>query len=137
MYNVFFTVFASILHHFYLVDDIYDTKLTFSYQYFIIYGIQYEYPIRTRIPVISPDIRYEKPPSDMIQYPIFRTLLMRYLVNLQEDLDTIDRLITEAEAHFEKWRHPDPYIGNLIMKSQTKEISYLGFLFLYQFCRIM
>ncbi|KAL0907821.1 hypothetical protein M5K25_022261 [Dendrobium thyrsiflorum] len=27
-----------------------------------------------------------------------------------EDLDTIDRLINEAEASYEKWQHPDPYI---------------------------
>ncbi|KMZ62370.1 NADH dehydrogenase 1 beta subcomplex subunit 9 [Zostera marina] len=27
-----------------------------------------------------------------------------------EDLDTIDRLIGEAEASYNKWRHPDPYI---------------------------
>ncbi|OAY65127.1 NADH dehydrogenase [ubiquinone] 1 beta subcomplex subunit 9 [Ananas comosus] len=27
-----------------------------------------------------------------------------------EDLDTIDRLISEGEATYEKWRHPDPYI---------------------------
>lgn len=32
----------------------------------------------------------------------------------QEDLNTIDRLIEEAEASYEKWRHPDPYIGNFI-----------------------
>jgi len=31
--------------------------------------------------------------------------------NLQEDLDTIDRLIADAEASYNKWRHPDPYIG--------------------------
>ncbi|KAL2636572.1 hypothetical protein AAZV13_06G006900 [Glycine max] len=27
-----------------------------------------------------------------------------------EDPDTIDRLITDAEASYNKWRHPDPYI---------------------------
>ncbi|KAL6211487.1 hypothetical protein ACLB2K_016712 [Fragaria x ananassa] len=27
-----------------------------------------------------------------------------------EDLDTIDRLITNAEATYNKWRHPDPYV---------------------------
>ncbi|KAF3790833.1 NADH dehydrogenase ubiquinone 1 beta subcomplex subunit 9 [Nymphaea thermarum] len=27
-----------------------------------------------------------------------------------EDLDTIDRMLDEAEARFNWWRHPDPYI---------------------------
>lgn len=27
-----------------------------------------------------------------------------------EDPDTIDHVIAEAEAHYEKFRHPDPYI---------------------------
>lgn len=30
---------------------------------------------------------------------------------LQEDLDTIDRMIADGEATYNKWRHPDPYIG--------------------------
>ncbi|KAK6253747.1 hypothetical protein QUC31_015467 [Theobroma cacao] len=29
---------------------------------------------------------------------------------LQEDLDTIDRMIADGEATYNKWRHPDPYI---------------------------
>ena len=41
-----------------MVDDIYDTKLTFSYQYFIKYSLRYERPICARIPDNSPDIRY-------------------------------------------------------------------------------
>jgi len=70
MYNFFFTVFACILYHFYLVDDIYDTRPTFSYQYFIIYSVWYEHPICARIPDISPDIRYKTPIQDdpNIQY---------------------------------------------------------------------
>lgn len=32
-------------------------------------------------------------------------------VDLQEDLDTIDRMIADGEASYNKWRHPDPYIG--------------------------
>lgn len=32
-------------------------------------------------------------------------------VDLQEDPDTIDRLIENAEASYNKWRHPDPYVG--------------------------
>ena len=51
---------------FYLVDDISDTKPTFSYQYFIIYSVRYERSICMRIPNISPNIWYEKPPSDTI-----------------------------------------------------------------------
>jgi hypothetical protein len=41
-------------------------------------------------------------------------LLIFYLflvVDFQEDLDTIDRLIDDGEASYNKWRHPDPYIG--------------------------
>ena len=56
--HCYFTVFACVLHHFYLVDDIYDTNPTFSYQYFIIYSVWYERPICACIPNISPDIRY-------------------------------------------------------------------------------
>lgn len=33
------------------------------------------------------------------------------VVDLQEDPDTIDRLIADGEASYNKWRHPDPYIG--------------------------
>ena len=33
---------------------------------------------------------------------------------VQEDLDTIDRLIDDAEAAFNKMRHPDPYIGKTL-----------------------
>ena len=50
---------------FYLVDDIYDTKPTFSYQYLIIYSVQYERPICARIPDISPNIRNEE---NLIRY---------------------------------------------------------------------
>lgn len=32
-------------------------------------------------------------------------------MDFQEDLDTIDRLIDDGEASYNKWRHPDPYIG--------------------------
>ncbi|XP_074275467.1 NADH dehydrogenase [ubiquinone] 1 beta subcomplex subunit 9-like [Silene latifolia] len=27
-----------------------------------------------------------------------------------EDLDTIDRMIANGEAEYNKWRHPDPYV---------------------------
>ena len=72
--TLFFIVFTYILHHFYLIDDIYDTKPTFSYQYFNIYSVRYEYLICARIPNIFTDIRY----------PIWKTLIrydpdIRYL----------------------------------------------------------
>lgn len=38
-------------------------------------------------------------------------LVMFCLVDMQTDLDAIDRMIDEAEATYNKWRHPDPYIG--------------------------
>ncbi|XP_038693357.1 NADH dehydrogenase [ubiquinone] 1 beta subcomplex subunit 9-like [Tripterygium wilfordii] len=38
-------------------------------------------------------------------------LRLRFEANKHvEDLDTIDRLIADAEAQHNKWRHPDPYI---------------------------
>lgn len=33
------------------------------------------------------------------------------LVDSQESLETIDRLLEDGEAAHNKWRHPDPYIG--------------------------
>jgi len=61
-YIIFFTVFACILHYFYLVDDIYNTIPIFRYQYFIIYNVWYEYPIYPRIS----DIQYQKSLFDTI-----------------------------------------------------------------------
>ena len=57
------------------VDDIYNTKPTFSYLYFIIYTVYYEHRICARIRDISPDIWYEKN-THMIwsQYLISRAL---------------------------------------------------------------
>jgi hypothetical protein len=40
------------------------------------------------------------------------------MYNVQEDPDTIDRLIADAEASYNKWRHPDPYIGKKITHSR-------------------
>lgn len=45
---------------------------------------------------------------------LFVSLVPKFCVislRSQEDLDTIDRLIADAEASHNKWRHPDPYIG--------------------------
>lgn len=37
------------------------------------------------------------------------------LLGIQEDIETIDRMIADGEAQYNKWRHPDPYIGKSIM----------------------
>lgn len=34
-------------------------------------------------------------------------------VGVQDDVDTIDRMIADGEGQYNKWRHPDPYIGKL------------------------
>lgn len=38
-----------------------------------------------------------------------------HYLNFQEDLDTIDKMIEEGEAAHNKWRHPDPYIGQFLI----------------------
>ncbi|CAN6555274.1 unnamed protein product [Malus baccata var. baccata] len=44
-------------------------------------------------------------------YPDADALRERFETNKHvEDPDTIDRLIANAEATYNKWRHPDPYI---------------------------
>ena len=52
------------------------------------------------------------------------------LIPLQEDPDTIDRLITDAEASYNKWRHPDPYIGKLTSLSTLFHIYLMPHCFL-------
>ncbi|CAL0318937.1 unnamed protein product [Lupinus luteus] len=48
-----------------------------------------------------------------IPYFLFSGLVTAHLFNnLQEDVDTIDRIIADAEASYNKWRHPDPYIDS-------------------------
>uniref|UniRef100_M1A3V2 NADH dehydrogenase [ubiquinone] 1 beta subcomplex subunit 9 n=1 Tax=Solanum tuberosum TaxID=4113 RepID=M1A3V2_SOLTU len=45
-------------------------------------------------------------------YPDADALRERFEVNRKvEDVETIDRLIADGEASYNKWRHPDPYIG--------------------------
>lgn len=39
------------------------------------------------------------------------TLQSFHFVDIQEDVETIDRMIADGEATYNKWRHPDPYIG--------------------------
>ena len=55
-----YIVFLLLLHAYYIifheVNNIYDTKPTFSY--FIIYSVRYERPIRACLPDIYPDIWY-------------------------------------------------------------------------------
>lgn len=50
-----------------------------------------------------------------VLYFIFVSLVSKScvasLLDIQEDLDTIDRLIADAEESYNMWRHPDPYIG--------------------------
>ena len=82
--TLFFYSFACILHHFYLVNDIYDTKPPFSYQYFI---TQYQiwtpdmhayprylpwYPISDMKPPIrfDPDIWYLEPCFQPLKHPV-------------------------------------------------------------------
>jgi len=73
MYIIFY-YFWCILHHFYYVDDIYDIKPTFSYQYFIIYSVWYKRPICARIPDISHEIRYPIWKNPIRYDPDFRYL---------------------------------------------------------------
>lgn len=42
---------------------------------------------------------------------VYLVMLHSSLLGFQQDLDTIDRMIAEGEATYDKWRHPDPYIG--------------------------
>ncbi|KAF3685682.1 NADH dehydrogenase [ubiquinone] 1 beta subcomplex subunit 9 [Capsicum annuum] len=45
-------------------------------------------------------------------YPDADALRERFEANRKvEDIETIDRLIADGEASYNKWRHPDPYIG--------------------------
>lgn len=46
-------------------------------------------------------------------------------VYLQEDLDTIDRLIADGEASHNKWRHPDPYIGKQYSVVEVPESEFV------------
>lgn len=45
------------------------------------------------------------------------------VVDAQDDLDTIDRMIEEGEATYNKWRHPDPYIGKYYDGLQGYKVS--------------
>ncbi|KAG6515844.1 NADH dehydrogenase [ubiquinone] 1 beta subcomplex subunit 9-like [Zingiber officinale] len=62
---------------------------------------------------------YRRGLKDALNWAVHRHLFYQGASDLREefeankhveDLDHIDRLIEEAEARFEKFRHPDPYI---------------------------
>ncbi|XP_057456500.1 NADH dehydrogenase [ubiquinone] 1 beta subcomplex subunit 9 [Lotus japonicus] len=64
-------------------------------------------------------ILYRRALKDTLNWAVHRHLFYDDAANLRdrfeqnkhvEDLDTIDRLIDDAEAHYNKFRHPDPYI---------------------------
>ncbi|KAH1123583.1 hypothetical protein AAZX31_06G007500 [Glycine max] len=64
-------------------------------------------------------ILYRRALKDTLNWAVHRHLFYDDASNLRErfeenrhveDPDTIDRLITDAEASYNKWRHPDPYI---------------------------
>lgn len=48
-------------------------------------------------------------------YYLILYLFLHYV--LQEDVETTDRMIADAEAKYNKWCYPDPYVGTLYLKS--------------------
>ncbi|XP_021659335.2 NADH dehydrogenase [ubiquinone] 1 beta subcomplex subunit 9 isoform X2 [Hevea brasiliensis] len=65
-------------------------------------------------------ILYRRALRDTLNWAVHRHLFYQDASNLREkfdannhveDLDAIDRMIAEGEARYNKWRHPDPYIG--------------------------
>ncbi|KGN61854.1 NADH dehydrogenase [ubiquinone] 1 beta subcomplex subunit 9 [Cucumis sativus] len=64
-------------------------------------------------------ILYRRALKDTLNWAVHRHLFYKDASDLRErfeahrhveDLDTIDRLIENGEASYDKWRHPDPYI---------------------------
>ncbi|KAL9414766.1 hypothetical protein AB3S75_041101 [Citrus x aurantiifolia] len=64
-------------------------------------------------------ILYRRALKDTLNWAVHRHLFykdaddlrLRFEANKHvTDLDAIDRMIDEAEATYNKWRHPDPYI---------------------------
>ncbi|CAK9326496.1 unnamed protein product [Citrullus colocynthis] len=64
-------------------------------------------------------ILYRRALKDTLNWAVHRHLFYRDASDLRErfeankhveDLDTIDKLIADGEASYNKWRHPDPYI---------------------------
>ncbi|KAK6240854.1 hypothetical protein SCA6_006243 [Theobroma cacao] len=67
-------------------------------------------------------ILYRRALKDTLNWAVHRHLFYRDASDLREkfeankhmeDLDTIDRMIADGEATYNKWRHPDPYIDCL------------------------
>ncbi|KAM3220344.1 NADH dehydrogenase [Capsicum chacoense] len=55
-------------------------------------------------------------------YPDADALRERFEANRKvEDIETIDRLIADGEASYNKWRHPDPYIGMFLYEFRNKQ----------------
>ncbi|PON99905.1 Complex 1 LYR protein [Trema orientale] len=70
-------------------------------------------------------ILYRRALKDTLNWAVHRHLFYQDASDLRErfeahknveDLDTIDRLIADGEATYNKWRHPDPYIGKTPMR---------------------
>ncbi|XP_050947597.1 NADH dehydrogenase [ubiquinone] 1 beta subcomplex subunit 9 isoform X2 [Cucumis melo] len=63
-------------------------------------------------------ILYRRALKDTLNWAVHRHLFYkdasdlreRFEANRHENLDTIDKLIENGEASYDKWRHPDPYI---------------------------
>lgn len=62
---------------------------------------------------------YRRALKDTLNWAVHRHLFYRDASDLRErfdankhveDLSTIDRLIEDGEASYNKWQHPDPYI---------------------------
>uniref|UniRef100_A0A2C9V0P6 NADH dehydrogenase [ubiquinone] 1 beta subcomplex subunit 9 n=1 Tax=Manihot esculenta TaxID=3983 RepID=A0A2C9V0P6_MANES len=71
-------------------------------------------------------IPYRRALRDTLNWAVHRHLFYQDASNLREkfdakkhveDQDAIDRMIAEGEAQYNKWRHPDPYIGQLFINS--------------------
>ncbi|KAL0536133.1 hypothetical protein IC582_025067 [Cucumis melo] len=64
-------------------------------------------------------ILYRRALKDTLNWAVHRHLFYKDASDLRErfeanrhveNLDTIDKLIENGEASYDKWRHPDPYI---------------------------
>ncbi|XP_022944758.1 NADH dehydrogenase [ubiquinone] 1 beta subcomplex subunit 9-like isoform X2 [Cucurbita maxima] len=73
-------------------------------------------------------ILYRRALKDTLNWAVHRHLFYRDASDLRErfdankhveDLDRIDRMIADGEASYNKWRHPDPYIGMLMSKQSS------------------
>ncbi|XP_057783146.1 NADH dehydrogenase [ubiquinone] 1 beta subcomplex subunit 9-like isoform X3 [Salvia miltiorrhiza] len=67
-------------------------------------------------------ILYRRALKDTLNWAVHRHLFYhdadalreKFEANRQvEDIELIDKMIAAGEASHDKWRHPDPYIGNI------------------------